>query len=377
MIENSPLISVVIASYNHAPYIKEAINSIFYQTFQNFEIIITDDGSSDNSIEIIQEIEDERIKLFVFEKNQGACAAINNCILNAKGKYIAVMNSDDVWLKDKLEIQFSYLTNNQNIDAVFSSAEFLDENMKPFKKSEIPFYSDIFKKSNRSSGKWLEQFFFAGNCLCHPSILIKKECYDVIGLYDNRYRQLPDLDMWIKFCKRFKLHVMQDNLVKFRVLNGNKNASSPSLSNQIRGRHEANLIMKSFFDNMSINIFKEGFSAHLINNNFTTNEEYECEKAFLYLKMSVYEILGIELLYNLLGNKITKNILKEKYNFDEAKFIQTTSLHNSFNHQSLDAENIYKIIINKIKHTSKTKIILFIYNKLKLYVRNRLNLSNN
>lgn len=324
----TPLISVVIASYNHATYIKEAIFSVLKQTYQNFEIIITDDGSTDNSCEIIRSINDSRIKLFVFEKNKGACIAMNHCILNAKGDYIAVMNSDDVWEHDKLEKQIQVFIQDPSIDAVFSNAAFFNENLKEFENK--PSYFDIFNQNNRSQGEWLRRFFFEGNCLCHPSILIKKSCYDILGLYDNRYRQLPDFDMWIKFCKHFKLFIIPEKLVKFRVLDGDKNASSPSEVNQIRGKNEGYFIMKDFFDQMSIEIFKEGFSTLLKNPEFITQEEFEVEKALLYLA-TPYSVIGIEKLYKLLRNDNFSNVLKS-YKITDKEFHQIASQYNSFSH---------------------------------------------
>ncbi|MFY9589628.1 glycosyltransferase [Rickettsia endosymbiont of Halotydeus destructor] len=370
MKENNPLISVVMASYNHGLYVKEAIYSVLNQTFQDFEIIITDDGSTDNTVAVIQNIQNKKIKFFIFEHNQGACAAINNSISMAKGEYIAVINSDDVWVKDKLQKQISFLLDNRKIDAVFSSALFLDENMKPFKAEEKPFFSDIFQQNNRSSGQWLKRFFFEGNCLCHPSILIKKKCYDVLGLYDNRYRQLPDLDMWIKFCKKFQLHVLPEQLVKFRILKNNKNTSSPSLENQIRGRTEAHLIMRSFFDEMPIAVFKEGFKDFLYNKDFVGSEEYEIEKAFLYLRMGCYNIFAIEKLYNWLKDTDIRYILITKYNFDDKKFWEIASLNGSFN-QEVSGRALLKSLFNKIVHTSKKQVLMSGIKYIKLLLINR------
>ena len=90
-------ISVVIASYNHAKYISSTIKSILNQSYQNFEIIITDDGSIDATLSEIKKFADSRIKLFEFEKNKGAAIAINNSIMCSSGEIIALINSDDVW----------------------------------------------------------------------------------------------------------------------------------------------------------------------------------------------------------------------------------------------------------------------------------------
>ena len=128
----NPKVSIGIPSYNHEKYISETIESILNQTFQDFEIIITDDGSSDNSLDVIKSISDPRIKLFVFDENQGACKAVNNCIKNSRGEYFAYVSSDDVWDKDKLEKQVKFLDENPHFPAVFTKVNIIDEDGKEF-----------------------------------------------------------------------------------------------------------------------------------------------------------------------------------------------------------------------------------------------------
>jgi glycosyltransferase involved in cell wall biosynthesis len=113
-----PTVSVIIPSYNHERYVKECIESVLSQTYQDFEIIITDDGSTDRTVKIIKNFSDPRIKLFVHTKNRGACIAANNCIKHSIGKYIAMHSSDDAWYEEKLEIQIKYLEDHPRIAAV-------------------------------------------------------------------------------------------------------------------------------------------------------------------------------------------------------------------------------------------------------------------
>ena len=96
------LVSVIIPVYNSEKYVKEAIDSVLKQTYQNFEIIVVDDCSTDNSCQIIKKIDDQRIRLIKLDKNSGVAVARNIAIENAKGQYIAFLDSDDIWLEDKL-----------------------------------------------------------------------------------------------------------------------------------------------------------------------------------------------------------------------------------------------------------------------------------
>lgn len=106
------LVSVIMPSYNTAEFIKESINSVLNQTYQNFEIIIVDDCSTDNTDEVVAEIKDERIKYIKNQKNSGAAVSRNRALREAKGKWIAFLDSDDVWLPEKLEKQISFMKEN-------------------------------------------------------------------------------------------------------------------------------------------------------------------------------------------------------------------------------------------------------------------------
>jgi glycosyltransferase involved in cell wall biosynthesis len=322
----NPLISVIMASYNHEAFVAKTIESVLAQTYNNLELIITDDGSADRTVEVIRKFTDPRIKLFVFEKNQGACAATNHCIQNTQGEYIAVINSDDFWHEDKLRLQLDTFNKHPDLGAVFSSAQFVDEQNAPMTRG-LPADAEIFSQKNRTRGEWLRRFFYDGNCLCHPSILIKAECYKVLGLYDNRFRQLPDFDMWIKLLKKYDIQILENKLLYFRQLRGGKNTSAPSSATNIRTINELYLIAYNFFDNISVADFKNGFSDLITNKDFTTDEEFEIEKTFIYLKATahedltkIYQAIGLKKLFELLGNPITAKILSDKYGYAERTF---------------------------------------------------------
>ena len=116
-------VSVVLKSYNHASYVGEAIQSILDQSFQDFEIIVTDDGSRDGSPDVIRRFADKRLNLVAFEKNRGISAAMNNAISRAKGEFIAILNSDDFALPQRLERQVTFLDANPQIAGVFRASE--------------------------------------------------------------------------------------------------------------------------------------------------------------------------------------------------------------------------------------------------------------
>ena len=122
-----PTVSVLIPSYNHEKFVRECIQSVLNQTFQDFEIIITDDGSTDHTTDVIESFDDPRIKLFKFHKNQGATVAANNCIRHATGKYIAMLSSDDAWYPQKLAVQVKYLDTHPKVAVVFGKVDWINE----------------------------------------------------------------------------------------------------------------------------------------------------------------------------------------------------------------------------------------------------------
>ncbi|WP_340005280.1 glycosyltransferase [Paenibacillus sp. FSL K6-0276] len=327
MKRTNPKVSIIIPSYNHSKFIGEAIDSILSQTYSDFELLIIDDASPDNSVEVIKKYNDPRIRFYGFEKNQGAVDTLNYGIINSSSDYIALLNSDDYWEIDKLEKQVLYLQEHNEVDCVFSDANFIDETGKVLSKTDY-FWADAFTQINKSSGHWLNQLFFKLNCFCHPSMLIKKGVYNEVGLYNPSLRQLPDFSMWINVIKKFNIHVMEEKLVNFRILSNEMNTSSVTYENRIRNKNELFVIMSSFFDEMKDEDFVEGFLDG--RGSVYTKEEIECEKAFAYLKeispdiKPIYVLIGLRKLSELLNSENTRDVLREKYGFSANDYFKYT-----------------------------------------------------
>lgn len=356
----NPKISVIIPSYNHANFVGEAIESVLNQTFEDFELIIIDDFSKDDSIEKILEYKDSRIKFYKNDENMGATYSVNKIINIALGNYIALLNSDDVWELDKLKKQVFILDNNKDIGAVFSNVKFINEKGEILGKDDY-FWNDIFFQANRNQGKWLRRFFFELNCLCHPSVLIRKEVYNKTNLYNYALLQLCDFEMWINIVKFTQIYVLDEKLVKFRIFSNNLNASADTPINRIRNKNELYLIMQDFFNNVSSDIFIEGFSDLLIRKGELTKEEIECEKAFMFFKVEseisyIYQLIGIQHLYSLFNNQKTREVLRKSYNFTDKDFFEITG-----NFEIIDTKllNISNLVMNitKTKMSRSPKIL--------------------
>jgi glycosyltransferase involved in cell wall biosynthesis len=233
----NPKVSVVMASYNHAAFVREAVESVRTQSFTDFELVITDDGSRDATVEVIRGISDSRILLRVFPENRGACAAMNDAISRARGEYVAVLNSDDYFLPGKLERQVRFLDEHPELGAVFGLPVFVDERGTPFRNPRHA-WNQIFVSENRTRLEWLRYFFYHGNGLCHPTIMLHRSCYEKVGRFDPLLMQVPDLDLWVRLCKQYEIHVLPERITAFRILDRERNTSAPTKERLARSAWE-------------------------------------------------------------------------------------------------------------------------------------------
>jgi glycosyltransferase involved in cell wall biosynthesis len=228
-----PKLSVVMASYNHAAFVGQAVDSVLGQSFTDFEFVITDDGSQDGTADVLRAVADPRIHLHVFPQNRGAVDALNDTIARSRGQYITVLNSDDYFLPEKLARQVAYLDENPGVGAVFGVPKVVDETGRELAADEHIF-ARIFTSQNRTRTEWLRHFFENGNCLCHPTIMIRRQCYDRLGPYDPLLMNLPDFDMWVRLCQHFDFHILPEPVSAFRLLAHERNTSAPSPPNLAR-----------------------------------------------------------------------------------------------------------------------------------------------
>jgi glycosyltransferase involved in cell wall biosynthesis len=335
-----PKISVILTSYNHDNYINEAIDSVLNQTFTDFELIIWDDGSSDDSWEIIQSYSDPRIQVFQNPQNKGPVFGINKAIFEiARGKYIAIHHSDDIWELDKLTKQVAFLDTNQDIGAVFSDAQPIDQRGMPLTDQEH-FYYNIFSQPNRSRYKWLQHFFLEGNALCHPSILIRKQCYIDCGAYRDIFAQVPDFDMWIRLCAKYEIHVMEDRLIKFRILDGEMNTSGSRPETRIRSANEYYQLLQSYRPLLEKDVIFKIFPDFIAyNREGDTDSDYVLSRVCLESTDAILpflrQLLAIEILFDILSNPARRQTIETVYGFSLSDFIAITGQYDLFPHQEL------------------------------------------
>lgn len=209
MNKKPPQVSIILPTYNRAHLVGRSIQSILVQSYEDFELIVVDDASSDNTKEVVKGMHDPRIRYITYQVNRGASYARNVGIKEAKGIYIAFQDSDDEWMTQKLEKQMEiFVTAPDDVGVV---------------------YCDMIKINEKESREryWHSPLVIDGR-LIHPetldyqvarlgivSAIIKKECFETIGLFDESMSKYEDLDLFIRLSKKYRFIHLPTPLVKY------------------------------------------------------------------------------------------------------------------------------------------------------------------
>lgn len=311
--KRKPLVSVVMPCYNHAKYVGNAIESILNQTYPNIELIVADNGCTDNSFEVINRYKN-RIKIIRLENNnQRLCGEMLRKAVT--GEYYAFATSDDVWAPEKIELQMEAFFSNPNLQVCFTWAVYADENMKVFSEQR----NNVFLEKNRSREAWLKRFIYGGNCLCYPSALYKTSLANHFADIRRGYVQLGDFWQWISIIQHGDIYIVEKPLVIFRWhTNGNnRNESAPSVESAIRTNQEYVEIVLRTLESVDDCFFKDTFGNEFVNCKAKSHEELLCEKFFLLKRMAEKSYLfsdSVVTFYHEHYLEIAK-ILEDEYGF--------------------------------------------------------------
>ena len=250
--KKTPLISVIIPTYNRGWILKEAIDSVFRQAFPDFELIVVDDGSTDNTKDILNAYDD---KLNVIRQtNKGVSAARNRGIASASGRYVAFLDSDDLWLPEKLDRQIAFF--NSNPDALICQTQ------------EIWIRNGVRinpkKRHQKFSGNIFEQSLML--CLVSPSaVMIKLSLFEKVGLFDEKLPACEDYDLWLRISCRYPVFLIDTPLI------------------MKRGGHADQLSKTSGLDKFRIQALKK-----ILESNLLSKEQYLTVVQALEKKCAVY-----------------------------------------------------------------------------------------
>lgn len=203
-----PLVTVQMPVFNGARHLRDSINSILSQSYLNFEFLIIDDGSTDNSLDVLKAFEagDNRIKL-ISRENKGLGATQRELSIAAQGTYIAQLDQDDVAHPDRLAKQVAYLVDHPDVVCVGSAYQIIDSRGRLLTTLHPPTEDADIQLSN-----------LQGHCaILHPSAMMRKVALDAVGGYDPLFNTAVDIDLWLRLGEIGKVANMPNPLVKYRL----------------------------------------------------------------------------------------------------------------------------------------------------------------
>ncbi|MCM1251253.1 MAG: glycosyltransferase [Clostridium sp.] len=204
---NKTKVSVVIPTYNRANTIKRAIDSVLNQTYKDFELIIVDDGSTDDTAQIVNEYKDSRLRYLVTEKRRGANHARNIGIQNAVGEYIAFQDSDDVWLEDKLEKQMNVFETRNDVDIVFSRFTYILLNGSTGLIPNRNYTQEMLAKD-------IAHILSRMNVISTQTMIVRKQCFIQYGAFDLEMPRFQDWEINLRFAQGAKFFCVDESLVE-------------------------------------------------------------------------------------------------------------------------------------------------------------------
>ncbi|MGZ4862113.1 MAG: glycosyltransferase [Halobacteriota archaeon] len=213
MNDSVPTVSVFMKSYNHAPFIGEAIDSVIHQDFDDLELIIVDDASTDGSRQIIEHFQslDDRIQTIFHEHNRGISKTVNDGIDAARGTFIAQIDSDDVWTKDKLRKQLAVVRKRDDV-LVWTEGAIIDGSGQPVGQT----FSELVGSERKKKSGNIFQELLAGNYILGSSLLYKKQNVGE-ARYDEALRYVNDYKFLLELARQYEFYYIEEPLTQYRV----------------------------------------------------------------------------------------------------------------------------------------------------------------
>lgn len=229
--QDTPLVSVVVAAYNMAAYLPLAVQSALGQTYQNIEVLVVDDGSTDGTRDLVGPLlEDRRLKYF-FQRNEGQASAKNRGVREARGQFIAFLDADDIWEREKLEKQIPLFLRSAAVGVVYSRVAYIDETGKDLGIAD----NELFR--GRVSGPLLIRNFIG-----FGTSVVRAECFERLEGFDESITMGIDYDLWLRLSTQYEFDFVDRPLLRYRVWPG-------QMSGNCKGRYASGIaIMQRFLE---------------------------------------------------------------------------------------------------------------------------------
>jgi len=297
---DSPLVSVIIPAYNRAEFTVQCVESVLNQTYTNIEVIVVDDGSTDDTSKKLDPYKN-RIT-YIHKENGGACSARNVGLQTAHGEYIALIDCDDLYLPDKIELSVRYLQRYPQYGMVHTNLYYVDENKRILKQGGWG--------KNRFKG-WIKEKLIVVNLISNTTVLIHRDCFEKVGLFNEDLFPPADWDMWLRICEHYPVGYIEKPLAMYRV------TSNWNVRFFERVGEEEKFVLDHFFDrnpDVSKRIKNKAYSRL----HFTMAKYYVIEdndektKEHLLLSMALNPLnikVNIMFLYTILARNALKKLV--------------------------------------------------------------------
>lgn len=199
-----PTISVILPTYNATPYVDTAVESVLKQTFEDFELLVVDDGSTDGTVEMIEGFEDDRIEI-IHRDGKGITEALNRGLAEADGTFVARQDGDDFSHPERFETQVGFLKTNPNVGLVGTATEIIDESGATVDRRQVleaPSIDDLLKQ----------------NHYIHGSVMMRRDAVEAVGRYDKTFEYTEDYDLWLRIAAQYDVRNVDEFLYRLRLL---------------------------------------------------------------------------------------------------------------------------------------------------------------
>ena len=298
-LHNQPLVSICIPTYNVEKTVIDTVQSILNQTYHNSEIIIVDNDSTDDTLNLLRKFKDSRIKIYKNNKNIGGEANFSKCVKLANGEYIAVFHADDLYMPDMVQKQVQIFQDDPSVGAVFTRADFINSYGKIIGESKLPielgnkriyYFSEIFVSILSNL-----------NFLICPSAMVRGKIYkELMPFNEKKFGTSADLDMWLRILERQPIAIIDEKLMSHRVSKAQGSFYSRYLRTEQADFFKViDYYLANKVDNMDIsrNVLKKYEFLRSIDKircavNYLIQGKKKCAKRLLKKSFSFYIFLG-------------------------------------------------------------------------------------
>lgn len=263
----SPRVSIIMPVYNGEKYLRDAIDSILTQSFDDFEFIILADDSKDNSVELIKSYSDKRIQLIEHEEKKGIVGSLNEGLVIARGEYIARMDCDDICLPERIEKQVSFLDGHPNIGICGTWA-----------KTIGGFKNELIMPPSGHNDIVVQMFF--ANSIIHPSVVFRKSIFTDGNYYNEKINVCEDYDLWVRLHKHTNFYNIPQFLIKYRLSLKSKDCND-------RNKAASSVIQQKLIKELADDLSEKDWQTHktTIDFDFKRSNQYLSELSIWFNKL--------------------------------------------------------------------------------------------